>query len=425
MQNKWKRREATECIATWFNEAGIPLNAACLGSFDLMLEAIAQCGPSLHGPSLDELDGMLLHQQVLAINDSTEALKKYWALEGCSILVDLEMDDEGRSMLNLAVHCLQGVSFLRSVLLSSDIYDEAFLCQLVDSCIEEVGEKNAVQVITNTHSTEMMVAKRPNIFWTYCAANSIDAILEDIGHIPLIKTTIAKARALTAFIYGETKLVDMMRKFTNQRDLVRVGITYYTTCCLNLKNLYDKRVELKTIFISREWEESQWSKEAVGRRFWDRVLYAINSFEPVVEILRRMCSGYIYGELANAKREIAFRLENKEELYLPIWNHIDFTIDRSMKEPLHLAGYYLNPLFYYQNRNEIERTEIFRDALVQCVHKMHQDHCTREKIVHQLKLYRTASQSFGTADAIRSQMNLDPGNFLWRCFLVCFSWTIL
>ena len=421
-----KKRWAIQCTAAWFNEAGIPFNTACLGSFDLMFEAIAQCGLGLHGPSLDELDGLLLNQQVLAINDSIEALKKSWALEGCSILVDLDMSYDGRRLLNFAVHCAEGVSFLRSIELPSGNYDEACTCQLVDSCIEEVGEKNVVQIITNTHS-QMTLAKRPNLFWTHCAVSCIDMMLEDIGHIPLIKRTIAKARSVTAFLYGQSNLLDMMRRFTNQKDLVHVGITYYITCCLNLRSLYDKRIELKTMFISKEWEDSKWSKEAVGKRFynlvvsnefWDRVLYVINSFEPVVEILRRTADGrpymgFIYGELENAKREIAFRFENKEEHYLPIWSHIDFRINNYLKKPLHLAGYYLNPFFYYPNRNDIEKTEIFRDALVECTHRMYQDQSTQEKIVNQLMLYQTASQSFCTAHSIHAQMTVDPGNFLW------------
>ncbi|KAJ1256046.1 hypothetical protein BS78_K094500 [Paspalum vaginatum] len=420
------RRRAIECIAIWFNEAGVPFNTACLESFDLMLEAIAKCGPGLERPSLDELDGPVLQREVLAISSSIEALKKYWVSEGCSILADVGFDDNNRRMLNLAVHCSQGVSFIRSIELPSEYYDQSLVCQLVDSCIEEVGERNVVQVVGNItmgrFTPEMLTAKWPNLFWTHSAASSIRMMLEDIVHIRLIKKTIAKARSLTAFIYGQTNLLDMARQFTNQRDLVHVGIDYFTTCCLNLRSLYDKRIELKTMFISKEWEDNRWSKEAVGKtfynlvvssEFWHNMLYAINSIEPLVDVLRRMGSGrpsmgYIHGELVNAKKEIAFRFENKEEHYMPIWKHIDFNIDQNMKKPLHLAGYYLNPLFYYQNRNEIEKTEIFRDALVECAHKMFRDGSTQEQIVQQLKLYITASQSFGTVDAIRTQMNLDP-----------------
>lgn len=76
-----------ECIAAWFNEAGIPSNTVRLESLNLVLEAIGQFGPGLRAPSPDEIDGPLLQKQVLAINDSIEVLKKSWALEGCSVLV--------------------------------------------------------------------------------------------------------------------------------------------------------------------------------------------------------------------------------------------------------------------------------------------------------------------------------------------------
>jgi len=260
-------------------------------------------------------------------------------------------------------------------------------------------------------------------------------MFEDIGNIPLVRKTIAKARLLTAFIYGRTHLLDMTRKFTGQWDLVHVGITYYTTCLLNLKSLYDKRFELKAMFISKEWEDSKWSNGSVGKKFynlvvsnefWHGVLYTINSFEPLVDVLRKIGSnssmGYIYGELTNAKMEIALRFENNEEHYLPIWDNIDFRLDAALRTPLHLAGYYLNPFFYYQNKDGIENAEIFRDAFVECTRKMIPDQLTQEKIVSQLDLYRSASQSFGTVHAIRSQKNLDPGKFHFggnsRCFFL-------
>jgi hypothetical protein len=44
---------------------------------------------------------------------------------------------------------------------------------------------------------------------------------------------------------------------------------------------------------------------------------------------------------------------------------------------------------------------------------MYQDQSVQEKIVNQLMLYRTASQSFCTAHAIHAQMTVDQGNFLW------------
>ena len=167
-QMEKKRKKVMECIAAWFNEAGIPSNTVCLESFDLMLEAIGQFGPGLRAPSPDELDGPLLQKQVLAINNSIEALKKSWALEGCSILVNIGYGDNESLVLNMAVHCSQVVCFLRSVRLPSDRDFESSIFELVDSCIEEVGENNVVQVVTDIRSemrsAKILTEKRPNIF---------------------------------------------------------------------------------------------------------------------------------------------------------------------------------------------------------------------------------------------------------------------
>ena len=171
-----------------------------------MLEAIGQFGPGLWGPSPSEFDGSLLQRQVLDINNSIETLKKSCALEGCSVLVNRGHGDNECFILNLAVHCSQGLSFLRSIRLPSDRDNESIVFELVDSCIEEIGENSVVQVITEINPTmksaKMLTKKRPNIFWTHCAADCIDSMFEDIGNIPLVRKTIAKARLLTAFIYG-------------------------------------------------------------------------------------------------------------------------------------------------------------------------------------------------------------------------------
>ncbi|XP_004983426.2 uncharacterized protein LOC101785238 [Setaria italica] len=125
--------------------------------------------------------------------------------------------------------------------------------------------------------------------------------------------------------------------------------------------------------------------------------------------------GYIYGDLTNAKKEIFLRCENKEEQYLPIWEHIDFRSDLDQLTPLHLAGYYLNPFFYYQNKDEIDKSEIFIDALDKCIRNIYQDPTTRVTIVTQLKLYRAASQDFLSVYANNPKINIDPVSW-WELF---------
>jgi len=89
---------------------------------------------------------------------------------------------------------------------------------LVDKCIDEVGEHNVVQVVTdnakvNEKASTLLKAKRPSIFWNGCAAHCIDLMLEDIGKLPLVDQTITKAKSLTVFLYAHTRLLDLLRKF--------------------------------------------------------------------------------------------------------------------------------------------------------------------------------------------------------------------
>jgi hypothetical protein len=120
-------------------------------------------------------------------------------------MTDAWTDKKGRGVMNLVVHNAYGVCFLNSVDCSSVKKDGQYIFDLVDKCIEEIGEKNVVQVVTDNASPNwaaaaLLKAKRPSIFWTGCAAHTIDLMLEDIGKIKKVDETIVKARSLTTFL---------------------------------------------------------------------------------------------------------------------------------------------------------------------------------------------------------------------------------
>jgi hypothetical protein len=139
---------------------------------------------------------------------------------------------KGRGVMNLVVHSAHGVCFLDSVDCSAVKKDGKYVFDLVDRCIQEIGEENVVQVVTDNASvnttTSLMAAKRPSIFWTGCAAHCLDLMLEDIGKLGPIEQTIASARQVTTFLYAHTRVLDLMRKFLGN-DLVRSGVTRFAT----------------------------------------------------------------------------------------------------------------------------------------------------------------------------------------------------
>lgn len=127
--------------------------------------------------------------------------------------------------------------FLDSVDCSAMKKNGKYIFELVDRCIEEIGEKHVVQVVTdnasvNQAASTLLNAKRPTYFWNGCAAHCTDLMLEDIGKLPSVNSTITKARAVTGFLYAHTRVLNLMRNFLG-KDLVRSGITRFATAYLN------------------------------------------------------------------------------------------------------------------------------------------------------------------------------------------------
>ena len=424
-QKREERRDRTyEHICLWFYEASIPHNTITLPSFDHMLEAIGQFGRNLKGPSPYEMSGPFLQKRKEKVMDGFKEHKESWELTGCSIMTDAWTDRKGRGVMNLVVHSAHGVLFLDSVECSGDRKDGKYIFELVDRYIEEIGEEHVVQVVTdnasvNTSATTLLTAKRPSIFRNGCVAHCLDLMLEDIGKLGPVEETIANARQVTIFLYAHTRVLDLMRKFL-KKDLVRSGVTRFATAYLNLKSLLDNKKELTRLFKSDEMEELGYLKQAKGKKankvirsetFWKNVDIAVNYFEPLANVLRRMDSdvpsmGFFHGLMLEAKKEISQRFDNDESRFKEVWDIIDRRWDNKLKTPLHLAGYYLNPYYYYPNKSEIVKDGSFAAGVISCITKMVAgDEETQDKIIEELDMYQNQQGSFGSEIATRQRKN--------------------
>jgi hypothetical protein len=213
-----------------------------------------------------------------------------------------------------------------------------------------------------------------------------------------------------------------MRKFLS-KDLVRCGVTRFATAYLNLKSLLENKKELQRLFRDDELNELGYLKSAKGKKannvvksetFWKGVETAVNFFEPLAMLLRRMDSdvpamGFLYGY--QAKIEISRRFSNDRSKFEDVFHIIDKRWDSKLKTPLHRAGYYLNPFYYYQNKLAIEEDETFRDAVINCITKLIPNEETQDKIIEELQVFQDAEGSFGKEMARRQwkNINFDPG----------------
>ncbi|KAL0359783.1 UNVERIFIED_CONTAM: hypothetical protein Sangu_0827700 [Sesamum angustifolium] len=98
--------------------------------------------------------------------------------------------------------------------------------------------------------------------------------------------------------------------------------------------------------------------------FWNHVLYIIRIAGPLVKVLhlvdgeRKPPMGYIYEAMDRAKKAIAASFSNIEEKYKDVFALIDARWNVQLHKPLHAAGYYLNPEFYYANPNVEQDEEV-------------------------------------------------------------------
>jgi hypothetical protein len=100
---------------------------------------------------------------------------------GCSIMTNA-WSDRKRSIMNVVTNCVVGTTFLSSKEMSVVSHTSEVIFELVDKTIEEIGEDEVVQVVTNNTSNNMgakklLFVKRPHIFWTSCGSYTINLML--------------------------------------------------------------------------------------------------------------------------------------------------------------------------------------------------------------------------------------------------------
>ena len=134
----------------------------------------------------------------------------------------------------------------------------------MDQVVTEVGATNVVQVIIDNVAnsilaSKMLEEKHITIFWTPCATHCIDLMLEDICKQDWIKDTIEHAKSITKYIYNHDLVLSLMRRHTQDRELVRPAVTRFATHFLMLQSLLSQAQNLEKMFSSDEWNSSQWA----------------------------------------------------------------------------------------------------------------------------------------------------------------------
>ncbi|WOK98033.1 hypothetical protein Cni_G06742 [Canna indica] len=276
--------------------------------FTQMVKSIFEYGRCLKPPSYYEVKVTYLKKEIDDINTRLEIYMDEWKKTGCTLMSDGWTDGKNRCLINFLVNSPRGTMFIKSIDASGSIKDAEKMFELLDSMVDEIGEKNVAQVVTDSASAlvvarKKLMEKRKGLFWTPCSAHCLDLVLEDI--------------------------------------------------------VLDQNVALQSMFVSEEWASNTYVgkddgdsvKEIVlgDSRFWKFLTYCCSCVSPLVKVLRlvdgdsKPSMGYIYKVMDRAKEHIANNFNNVESGYKKVWKIIDERWDYQLHRPLYAARYYLNP----------------------------------------------------------------------------------
>ncbi|KAM4094026.1 hypothetical protein ACB094_06G164000 [Castanea mollissima] len=371
--DKEKRAQACQYIGWLFYLAGIPFNVACLDEFKWAVEAIGQYGPNMKPPSYHELRVPILKKEVACTNELLSGHKESWKKYGCFIMFDGWTSRTKRTMMNFLVNCPSKTMFVKSIDASSFM---------------KTGEK----------TFELLDAFR-----------TLGKFLE--------LQKLWKGIQLNGYIYNHGVVLNMIREYTKQRKLIRAGKTRFCTSYLKIKSIYKQKHNLRAMFNSEEWVRSRWAMEANAKQvvetilmpsFWNTIVYILKVLGPLVQVLhlvdneREPTMSYIYEAMDRAKEAIIKAFNENEERYSDIFKIIDERWECQLHQPLHAAGHFLNPEYFYFDLDIATNHEITA-GLYACIQRLVPSTEIQDKIIAELPMYKKDEGLFGIQLALRSR----------------------
>ena len=204
--------------------------------------------------------------------------------------------------------------------------------------------------------------------------------------------------------------------------------------------MVDLKNNLQAMVTSQEWIDCPYSKKpgrlemldlVSNQSFWSSCALIAQLTNPLLRVLRmvgskkRPAMGYVYAGMYRAKETIKKELVKRDD-YMIYWNIIDHWWEQQWHHPLHAAGFYLNPRFFYSMEGDMPNEML--SGMLDCVEKLVPDVKVQDKISKEINSYKNAVGDFGRKMAVRARDTLLPGESLsYRCFVIfgCYISTLI
>jgi predicted DNA-binding protein YlxM (UPF0122 family) len=103
--------------------------------------------------------------------------------------------------------------------------------------------------------------KRPTLCWSPSAAHCLDLSLEDIGKKSNVQKVFDEAKKVNLFIYNHIWTVNLMKKYTNGKEIIHPAITRFATQFLQLESIVKEKQALEAMFDFDEYKNSKYGKD--------------------------------------------------------------------------------------------------------------------------------------------------------------------
>lgn len=424
-----EKENAEKNIALFFFENKLDFSIARSPSYQLMIEAVGKCGPRFTGPSAETLKTKWLERIKSEMNLGLKEIEKEWGRTGCTLIADTWTDNKSRALINFLVSSPSRTFFHKSVDASSYFKNIKCLSDLFNSIIQEIGPENVAQIIVDgplsyTGIANHIVQNYGNIFVSPCASHCINLILEDFCKIDWISRCIFQAQTITRFIYNNTGLLELMKKFTGGMDVIRTGITNSVSDFLSMQALFKQRSRLKHMFSCPEYSANFTSVNKPqsmscittleDNELWRAIEECIAVSEPFLRILREVADGkpavgFIYELMMKAKESIRTYYimdEGKCKTFLDI---VDKKWHNQLHTPIHSAAAFLNPCIQYNP--EVKFIPVIKEDFFNVLEKLLPTPELRRDITSQILLFTRASGMFGCNLAKEARDAVAPGEW--------------
>lgn len=390
--------------------------------FKNALKKIADFGKEYVPPGPEALKTTLLEKAKERVTDRLADIKRSWRSTGCTILSDGWSDLCHQSLINVLVYCPRGVFFLKAINARDQVKTPEYIFRILDEAIQEVGEENVVQVVTNNASHcvsagKMIMEKYKTIYWTPCAAHCLDLLLHDLAKFPWINETIRKARTTVNFVINHRLTFNIYTKEAT-RELLKPCRTRFATFYVTLKRVVEEKASLRAVFCNIEWEQSRLSKQAKGKNveqiilgnsFWQNANKVLKMCGPIVDVLcmvdaGKPCMGFVYEGIDRCKDAIACAFNNMEVDYQEIWKVVDRRW-KMMHSPLHAAACYLDPRLFEVSRHQDEEV---MSGLYEAIERLNPDPSVAGLVRSQLRAYKLEEGLFGIKAAKYDRFETAP-----------------